>query len=193
LYGFAPAQPAIFVSPKRDNIFFFFNHDGINKPVANQTSIMKKVSLLFAMLLGFVATSFAQIGQADCAWNAQYVQPSEKKDVMSFYDIVPLGISNDEGDPAYSVSLTANFKLEKSSNVVLTETKTGKKWLMSQVTPMSGNAPAPCLKGELTANGTHVHRSNATNLVVYVTVSPSSGGVFVYIYKPANQNFKAKL
>ena len=171
----------------------FFNHDGDNKTVASQNSIMKKVSLVFAMLLGFAATSFAQIGQADCAWNAQYVQPSEKKAVMSFYDIVPLGISDSEGEPAFSVSLTANFTTEKASNVVLTETKTGKKWLMSQISPMNGTAPAPCLKGNLSAQGTHVHRSNATNLVVYVTVSNVSNGVFVYLYKPASQNFKAKL
>ena len=171
----------------------FFNHDGDNKTVANQNSIMKKVSLVFAMLLGFAATSFAQIGQADCAWNAQYVQPSEKKAVMPFYDIVPLGISDSEGEPAFSVSLTANFTTEKASNVVLTETKTGKKWLMSQISPMNGTAPAPCLKGNLSAQGTHVHRSNATNLVVYVTVSNVSNGVFVYLYKPASQNFKAKL
>ena len=154
---------------------------------------MKKVSLVFAMLLGFAATSFAQIGQADCAWNAQYVQPSEKKAVMPFYDIVPLGISDSEGEPAFSVSLTANFTTEKAGNVMLTETKTGKKWLMSQISPMTGTAPAPCLKGNLSAQGTHVHRSNATNLVVYVTVSNVSNGVFVYLYKPASQNFKAKL
>ncbi len=146
------------------------------------------------MFLGFVATtSFAQIGQADCAWNAQYVQPSEKKAVMSFYDIVPLGISDSEGDAPYSVALTANFTTEKASNVVLTEIKTGKKWLMSQVSPMTGNAPAPCLKGNLSASGTHVYRSNMTTLVVYVTVSDVSSGVFVYIYKPASQAFKAKL
>ncbi len=153
---------------------------------------MKKVSLLFAMLFGLAATSFAQIGQAQCAWTLQNVQASEKKDVMSFNDIVPLGISNDEGDPAYSISLTANFKLEKSSNVILTETKTGKKWLMSQVTPMTGTAPA-CMKGQVNPQGTHVHRNNATNVVVYVTLSYFSNIVYVYVYKPANQTFGAKI
>ena len=153
---------------------------------------MKEVTLIIALFLGFAATSFAQIGQADCAWNAEYVQPSEKKAIMPFNDIVPLGISDSEGDPAFSVSLTANFTTEKASSVVLTETKTEKKWPMSQISPMTGNAPAPCLKGNLSATGTYVYRSNATTLVVYVTVSDISNGVFVYVYKPDNQVFKAK-
>jgi hypothetical protein len=158
---------------------------------SNQNNIMKKVSLVFAMLLGFAATSFAQIGQAACAWNAQYVQPSDKLVVMSFYDIIPLGISDSEGDPAFSVSLRADFTAEKAKNVVLTETKTGKKWLMSQISPLNGGFPAPCAKSNMSASGTYVYRSNATNLVVYVMVSDISNGVFVHVYKPANQTFKA--
>ncbi len=145
------------------------------------------------MFLGFVATSFAQFGQGECAWNAQYVQPSEKKAVMSFYDIVPLGISDSEGDPAFSVSLTVNFTTEKASNLILTEAKTGKKWLMSQITSMSGNTAPACFKGNVSTQGTYIHRNNATNLVVYVTVSNISNGVFVYVHKPASQAFKAKL
>ena len=47
--------------------------------------------------------------------------------LIQFTNIVLLGISDSEGEPAYSVSLTANFGTSKASNVVLTEIKIGEK------------------------------------------------------------------
>lgn len=146
---------------------------------------MKKVSLVFALVLGFAATSFAQLGGAKCAWNMDSYYGNQS--VVSFTDIVPLGISDSEGEPAYSISLTANFNTNTASNVVLTETKTKKKWFMNQVTPGGKDLPTPC-------NGNHggdfsdakVYRSSMTKVVVYVSVREigNSKSVYVFAYKP---------
>ena len=145
---------------------------------------MKKVSLVFALVLGFAATSFAQIGGAKCAWNMDSYQGNQS--VVSFPNIVPLGISDSEGEPAYSVSLTANFNTNTASNVVLTETKTGKKWLMNQVSPAGKALPSPC-NGSKPADfdDAKAYRSATTKVVVYVSVRGEFGKlVYVFAYKP---------
>ena len=145
---------------------------------------MKKVSLVFALFLSLVATSFAQPGAAKCAWNMESHVGNQS--VVAFTDIVLLGISDSEGEPAYSVSLTANFNTNKASNVVLTEIKTGKKWWMNQVSPGGKVLPSPC-NGSKPADFSDamVFRSATTKVVVYAAVRGESGKlVYVFAHKP---------
>ena len=150
---------------------------------------MKKVSLLFALFLSFAAASIAQPGQAKCAWSIESAFTSNQS-IMPFTDIILLGISDSEGDPVYSVSLTANFTIGEASKVVLTEIKTGKKWLMNQVTPMTKSLPAPCNTSNGLPGDVKAYRSSMTNTVVYVCVPTFNEMVYVYAYKPLDIKIK---
>jgi len=153
---------------------------------------MKKVSLVFALFFGLVAASFAQIGQGKCAWNAEKAPDGPKQKIVSF-DMVLLGIADSEGDPAYSVSLTADFGTGKASKVMLTEIKSGKKWLMNQLSPMTTPAPISCNAGQGLPGGTMVYKSALTNMVVYASVPLDGSLVAVYLYKPSGpQEIKTK-
>ena len=152
---------------------------------------MKKVSLVLALVFGFAATSFAQYSPAKCAWNMESAPYNSNQTIIQFTNIVLLGISDSEDEPAYSVSLTANFSTSKASNVTLTESKTGKKWLMNQVSPGGKPLPAPC-NGSQGADFSDamVYRSAMTNVVVYVSVRENSKAVYVFAHKPQDTKLK---
>ena len=142
---------------------------------------MKKVSLVLTLVLGFAATLFAQPGAAKCAWNMDSYQGNQS--VVTFPEIVPLGISDSEGEPAYSISLTANFNTGTATNVVLTETKTKKKWFMNQVSPGGKALPTPCngsQGGDF--SDARAYRTSATKVVVYVSVRENGGSKMVYVF-----------
>jgi hypothetical protein len=166
-------------------LFLFFNQTAQLKPSQLQFSIMKKVSLLLALFIGFVATSFAQVGQGKCAWNAELVPTNPKPQKLAVTDLALLGISNSDGDPAYSVSLMADLSIGKATNVILTETGTGKKWLMNLSSPLTTPAPLACNAGQPMPQGTRVYKSAITNVVVYVSVPLDASLVTVYAYRPA--------
>jgi hypothetical protein len=154
---------------------------------SNQTKIMKKVSLILALVFGFAATSFAQYGSAKCAWNMESAPYNSNQTIIQFTDIVLLGISDSEGEPVYSVALTANFGTSKASNVVLTEIKTGKKWLMNQVIPGGKALPAPCNGNQGSSfDDAMGYKSSMTKTVVYISVRTSGGNksVYVFAHKP---------
>ncbi|GAB3718535.1 hypothetical protein GCM10027592_61580 [Spirosoma flavus] len=154
---------------------------------------MKTVLSILALCFTLTTSTFAQFGQAQCAWNAQAVTEAEKNKTVHFSDIEVLGITNSEGDNAYSVALTINFATLKASQVVVTETGTGKKWVMNQESTLNGPSPIKCNSGQGLPWGTMVFKGNATSLVVYVNVPQNPGLWSVYVYKPATTQFKANL
>ncbi|GAB3549719.1 hypothetical protein [Spirosoma fluminis] len=154
---------------------------------------MKKGIAILAILLGFAAEGFAQVGQGQCAVNIYYITPEEKQPVMQLGELPLLGISDAEGDPIYSVTMKADFTAKKVSNLVVTEIKTGKKWLMNQVAMLTTPVPFQCKAGDLTSTGMRIHKGVGTNLAVYVSVPDQSGSPIIYLYKPPIQNFAAKL
>ncbi|WP_157618579.1 hypothetical protein [Spirosoma spitsbergense] len=152
---------------------------------------MKKVSLILALVFGFAATSFAQYGAAKCAWNMESAPYNSNQTIIQFTNIVLLGISDSEGEPVYSVALTANFGTGKASNVVLTESKSGKKWLMNQVSPGGKPLPTPCNSGQgATFSDALVYRSSMTNVSVYVSVRDNGKAVYVFAHKPMDTKLK---
>lgn len=153
---------------------------------------MKTALRIIAICLGLATHTFAQINQGQCAVNGLIVTEMEKNKTIHFNDIDVLGITNSEGDNAYSIALTVNFATAKAGQVVLTEIGTGKKWSMNQQSLLNGPGPIKCNAGQGLPPGTMVFKSSATTLVVYVHVPQDPGLWSVYLYKPAvNQYVKA--
>jgi hypothetical protein len=151
---------------------------------------MKKVSLVFALVLGFAATSFAQLGGAKCAWGQE--QAHGDYPVVLFNNIFTHGILDSEGEPAYSVSLRADYTTNTANNVYLIENKTGKKWWMNQVTSVGNTLPGLCSNNKgLDLSNAKVYRSPMTKLVVYVSVRAENNKfVYVFVHKPTDAIFK---
>lgn len=151
---------------------------------------MKKVNLVIALVFGFAATSFAQLGAAKCAWGQE--QSHGDYPVVLFNNIVTHGILDSEGEPAYSVSLRADYTTNTANNVYLIENKTGKKWWMNQVTPVGNTLPGICSgnKGADLSNA-RAYRSPMTKVVVYVSVRAEDNKfVFVFVHKSTDVVFK---
>lgn len=152
---------------------------------------MKAVLHIIAICLSLSAPTFAQLNQGQCAVNAQDVTAMEQNKTVHFNDIEVLGITNSEGDNAYSIALTINFATAKAGQVVITENGTGKKWIMNQQSLLNGPGPIKCNAGQGLPPGTMVFKSSATTLVVYLHVPQDPGLWSVYLYKPAvNQYVK---
>ncbi|MBD2705810.1 hypothetical protein IC229_34745 [Spirosoma sp. BT702] len=147
---------------------------------------MKKVSFVIALVLGFAVTSFAQLGQAKCAWGQE--QAHGEHPVVLFTNIGTHGILDSEGEPAYSVSLRADYTTNTATNVYLIENKTGKKWWMNQVTPVGNTLPGLCSGNQgADLSNARVYRSPMTKLVVYVSVRAENNKfVYVFVHKPAD-------
>lgn len=151
---------------------------------------MKKASLVFAIVLGFAATSFAQPG-SKCAQGLAEAHFPELEVILHNTPIDLYGIKNSDGDPAYSVTLRADYKNNVANNVYLIENQTGKKWYMSQVTLVGNTMPGICerKKGADLSN-TRMYRSPLTNAVVYISVwgeeNPyeSHQKSYLFVYKP---------
>ena len=156
---------------------------------------MKKVSLVFAIILCFAATSFAQPG-SKCARGLAESHNPDRNVVMLFGPTEMYGIKDSEGEPVYSVSLRADFKNNVANEVFLIENKSGKKWHMSQVTFVGNAMPGICerpKKADL--SNTRMYRSPLTNAVVYVSVwgeeDPwvSHQKAYLCVYKPVDVKF----
>lgn len=151
---------------------------------------MKKLLVVFALLIGPAAASFAQPG-ADCAWNT-YDNPLPKPAQMQLAPLTLFGISDAEGDPVYSVTMKANFTTQSVSNVVVTQIKTGKKWLMNQAQPTTKSIPSVC-KAPADPSYYTAYKGVGTNLIIYVTVPDHNASPQVHLYRPAISNVVIKL
>ena len=148
---------------------------------------MKKVILVFALVLGFAATSFAQPGAAKCAWGSE--QSHGDYPVVLFNNIYMHGILDSEGEPTYTVSLRSNFTTNIANNVYLNETKSGKKIWMSQVSPGSAALPKLCSNffSNMDLSNLKAYSSPLTKVVVYVSVrKENNNSVYVVIHKPSD-------
>jgi hypothetical protein len=151
---------------------------------------MKKVSLVFALVLGFTAISFAQPGAAKCAWGMG--QSHGDDPVVLFTDIDTYGILDSEGEHAYSVSLTADYTTNTVNHVHLIENKTGKKLWMNQISPVSNTPPGLCSANKnADLSNARAYRSPLTKVVVYVSVRAEDNKiVYVFVHKPSEVKFK---
>lgn len=184
-----PHPPPLY-HPNGKTSYSFFNQI---KPI----KIMKKVSLVFALVLGFAATSFAQPSSKCANGLAESHYPDPNHVILYTTPIDLYGIKNSDGDPAYSVTLRADYKNNVANNVYLIENQTGKKWYMSQVTLVGNDMPGICdrKKGADLSN-TRMYRSPLTNAVVYISVwgeeNPYVGHqkAYLFVYRP---DFKLSL
>ena len=151
---------------------------------------MKKVSLVFALVLGLAATSFAQPGAAKCARGLGESHGDDP--VVLFSEIFTHGILDSEGEQAYSVSLTANYTTNTAYGVSLIENKTGKKLAMNQISPVSSTPPGLCsATSNADLSNARAYRSPLTKVVVYVSVRAEDNKlVYVFVHKPSDVKFK---
>ncbi len=152
---------------------------------------MKKVSLMLALVLGFAATSFAQsgLGSTKCAWGMEQSHGDDR--VIIFNKITTHGIYDSEGESAYSVSVRADFKTNKSNEVYLIDNKTQKKLWLSQFTPAGKVLPAPCNSNlNVDVSNAMAYSSPMTKVVVYVSVQAEKDkSVYVFVRKPVDVKF----